>query len=528
MNGIADISTWSAGAHSTAKATIALIGAALLVLDAALRRAGVGDRSRRLRDSLLLATATAAALAWVRFAPIAMLNATHPWDLYHHAVGAKFFRELGYTRLYDCTLIADAETGFPVPPELRPLRKLVTNRVEMGTATVSDPDACKRHFTPARWLAFERDVASFRQALPVRSWGSILTDHGFNASPVWTITGSALVPRAPLSWPRLRALARIDLALLAVMWAVAFWGFGLRAGCTALIFFGTHYLGSVAWIGGSFLRYDWLVASVIGAALVKRGSLVAGGFALTWATLLRIFPGFLVAAVVMHAAIDLARRRSLTLSAAHRRFAIGCVLALATLVPLSIAVAGRDAWPDFIANSRKHLATPLVNFVGWKSVVSFDPATTSGALRDSALEDPFTPWHKAMAANFENRRSVYWLGIAVFVALLAAALARTSLGTAPLLGVGLVVVCAQIGSYYYALLLGYGLLAASFEWAGIGLLLLSAASLGIGDVVSGSQDVVFTALSGLWVLFAVAMTALAAWRGERALLEKREPRFSGR
>jgi hypothetical protein len=515
VNDALDISTWSTGAFSTAKAAIALIGAALLVLDAALRRAGVGDRSRRLRDILLLATAAAAALAWVRFAPIAMLSHGHPWDLYHHTLGAKYFHELGYARLYDCTLIADAEAGFPVPPERRPLRNLVTNRVEKGAATAADPDACKRHFTPERWLAFERDLESFRRALPERGWGSILTDHGFNASPVWTITGSALVPRAPLTAPRLRALARIDLALLAVMWAAAFWGFGLRAACTALIFFGTHYLGSFSWIGGSFLRYDWLAASVIGAALVQRGCLVAGGFALTWATLLRIFPGFLVAAVVMHAAIDLARRRSLALSAAHRRFAIGCLLALATLVPLSIAVAGRNAWPDFVANSRKHLATPLLNFVGWKTVVAFDPATPSSALRNSALDDPFTPWHEAMRANFEKRRFVYWAGVAAFVALLAAALARTSLGTAPLLGIGLVVVCAQIGSYYYALLLGYGLLAVSIEAVGIGLLLLSAASLGIGDVITGTQDVVFTALSALWVLFAVAATAFAASRGER-------------
>jgi len=521
VNGIADISTWSTDAYGTAKAAIALIGAALLVLDAALRRAGVEDRSRRLRDILLLATAAAAAFAWVRFAPIATLSYGHPWDLYHHALGAKYFHELGYTRLYDCTLIADLEAGFPVPPDRRPLRNLVTNRVEKSSAAAADPDGCKRHFTPERWLAFGRDLDSFRRALPERSWGSILTDHGFNASPVWTITGSAFVPQAPLSWPRLRALARIDFALLAVMWAAAFWGFGLRAACTALIFFGTHYLGSFSWIGGSFLRYDWLAASVIGAALVQRGRPLAGGFALTWATLLRIFPGFLVAAVVLHAAIDLARRRSLSLSAEHRRFAIGCVLALATLVPLSIAVAGRDAWPEFVANSRKHLATPLLNFVGWKTVVSFDAATSSGVLRDSALDDPFTPWHEAMRANFEKRQSLYWAGIAAFVALLAAALACTPLGAAPLLGIGLVVVCAQIGSYYYALLVGYGLLAARFDLLGPALLLGAAASLAVADVVTGSSDVVFVALSALWTAFAVAATALAV-RGTRSAAQSDE------
>lgn len=515
MIGGADTVAWSSGAVTTARVAIALLGAALLILDLALRRAGVAKRTQRLRDALLLVTAASAALAWVRFSPLALWNRVHVWEFYHHALTAKYFPELGYTRLYDCTLIADVEAGFPVPPEQRPLRNLLTNRVAKGTAIAADADTCKQHFTPERWLAFGRDVATFRQEFPERKWGSILTDHGFNASPVWTLTGAWLVPDGPFTPALLHALARIDLALLAVLWAAVFWGFGLRAGCTALIFFGTNYLGSLSWIGGSYLRYDWLAASVIGAALLQRGHRVAGGFALTWATLLRIFPGYLVAAVVLHAAIDLARRRSIALSAAHRRFALGCLLALATLVPLSVAVAGPDAWPEFVANSRKHLATPLLNFVGWKSVVSFDPATTSSALRAPTLDDPFSPWHDAMRTNFENRQLVYWTGVAAFVALLAVALARTTIATAPLLGIGLVIVCAQIGSYYYALLLGYGLLAASIEAVGVGLLLLSAASLGVADLVTGSQDVVFVALSALCVLFAFATTALAAWRGDR-------------
>jgi hypothetical protein len=79
----------------------------------------------------------------------------------------------------------------------------------------------------------------------------------------------------------------------------------------------------------------------------------------------------------------------------------------------------------------------------------------------------------------------------------------------------LVVVAAQIGSYYYALLLGYGLLGASFEAIGIGLLLVSAASLGIADARTGSAEILYVALSALWLLFAVAATAFVAWRGER-------------
>ena len=41
----------------------------------------------------------------------------HVWELYHHVLGAKYFDELGYTRLYDCTLVADVEAGFAIAPE---------------------------------------------------------------------------------------------------------------------------------------------------------------------------------------------------------------------------------------------------------------------------------------------------------------------------------------------------------------------------------------------------------------------------
>lgn len=509
-----EIDLWSSGAIATAKVIIALVGAALLVLDITLRSAGTDEPTRRRRNVLLLATAASAVFAWERFAPVEAWNRVHVWELYHHVIGAKYFPELGYTRLYECTLIADIQAKDPAPPEQRLLRNLVDNRIETGARVAADPDGCKRHFTPQRWSAFTQDLAPLRGAGSERRWKSMIIDHGFNASPVWALGARAVIPDAPLNWPLLRWLARIDLLLLALMWAAAYWAFGLRAASTALIFFGTQYLGDINWLGGSLLRYDWLAAAVIGAALLRRGHFAAGGFALTWSTLLRVFPGMLVAAVMLHAAIDMARRRSFALSSAHRRFALGCLLALATLIPLSIAVGGRDAWPEFVANSRKHLATPLVNFVGWKSVVTYDPATSSAALRDDTLDDPFLPWQDARRDIFAKREALYWGGAAAFVLLLGAALARTPIGLAPLLGVGLVVIAAQIGAYYYALLLGYGLLAQRFAWLGPALLLASAASIGIAEVAEDaarSYDAAFVALSAFWMLFAIAATAAAVF-----------------
>lgn len=500
----------SASAIATAKVAIALAGAALASAEVWLARAGRGGERAAQRHAAWIVLAIAAALAWTRLGPLVGPPQVHVWELYHHVLGAKYARELGYLHLYDCTLVADAEAGFEIPPAERPVRRLATNRVERGDRVLAESaDACKRRFGEERWRAFAADVAVFRAQLPPRRWGTMLTDHGFNASPVWTIAGAAFAHAIPLSAASLRAFTLLDPLLLAAMTAALVWGFGVRIAAIAWIALGTLYLADFSWIGGAFLRYDWLALTGIGVALLRRGRWLAGGFALTWATGVRVFPGFLVAAVVLHAGLDLARRRSPRLSPAHRRFALGCLVAIATLGPLSLAVSGRDAWPAFVENSRKHLATPLLNFAGWKFALRWDPATPSSALRDVSLDDPFAPWHAAVEANVERRGALLWGGIAAFALLLAAALARTPLAFAAPLGIGLVVFAAEIGAYYYALLALWAALAERVPLAAPLLLAFAAATHAVASAVPGSHDVVFAALSAASCAMALAITGLA-------------------
>lgn len=509
MSGAA--AAWSSGAIASAKAGLALVGAALLLLGWHLDRGGASGPGRRARDAALVATAVLSLLAWTRFDPSRLWSDLHIWEFYHHFLGAKYFPELGYTRLYDCTVVADVESGTPVPSD-RPIRKLATNRVVRAHEVLAEADACKQRFSAERWQAFRRDVAAFRGAMNDRYWASMLTDHGFNATPVWTLLGSTLIGDAPAGRDTWRALMRVDLLLLGVMAAALFHAFGLRPACAALIFFGTQQLSEMRWLSGSFLRFDWLAGSMIGIAAWRRGWSLAAGFALTWAMLVRIFPGALIAGIVLQAGLDLVRRRSFVPTAPQRRFALGCALALGTLLPLSVAVAGRDAWPAFVANSRKHLSTPLLNFVGWKSIVAFDAAATADQLADRALPDPYTPWHEAVRQRFARRAPVYWIGVAAFVGLLAAALRRAPAHCAPILGIGLVVVATQIGAYYWSILMGYGLLAGWLPAAGIGVLLASAASVGIADRVSSLSETLYVALSALWLAYVVGVTALVAFR----------------
>src|SRR5262249_32013505 len=156
--------------------------------------------------------------------------------------------------------------------------------------------------------------------------------------------------------------------------AFVWWAFGWRTLCVALIWWGTNYPGRYIWTGGAFLRADWLALSVIGICLVKRGWMASGGLALTYAALLRIFPGFIIVALVLKAVASMVRRRSLVLDVAHKRFAAGSLAAGVLLLALSAIVVGDgfaggiEAWTGFVANSEKHLSTPLTNNMGLHTV----------------------------------------------------------------------------------------------------------------------------------------------------------------
>src|SRR6185295_7055559 len=159
----------------------------------------------------------------------------HWHEAYHYYVGAKYFDELGFERLYECAAVADAEDpALRRRVELRKITNLRTN-VLGGTAEIlADPTRCTRHFSPARWQEFRQDIAFFRERNGVRRWEDAQTDHGYNATPVWTVIGSAAANLSPASDRQLWFLTRIDPLFIVGMVLVIGWAFGWRALCVTL------------------------------------------------------------------------------------------------------------------------------------------------------------------------------------------------------------------------------------------------------------------------------------------------------
>ena len=74
-----------------------------------------------------------------------------------------FFDERGctcYTRLYDCTAVAEVANGREASIRKREIRDLSVNLIKKvpDTWILSNPEKCTQYFTPKRWEAFKKDV----------------------------------------------------------------------------------------------------------------------------------------------------------------------------------------------------------------------------------------------------------------------------------------------------------------------------------------------------------------------------------
>jgi hypothetical protein len=450
---------------------IAMIGALALVYEIRARRMGerIPERTRRRLGWLFTV------LAFGVYFDFGNPNTRyseyyHRHELYHYYLGSKYFKEVGYTRLYECTLIAEVENGRLDQVKNREVRDLRVNLIKPVSETyiLKDPDQCKKHFTPERWTTFKREIDWFYHSAAGSYWEGMQKDHGYNPPPVWTMTGKFFGSFHEAGDSFFKVLASIDVLLHLGIVLLFRWAFGWRVMAVATVFWGANAPADFYWTGGAFLRQDWLFFLVAAVCCARKRYFFLAGFALTWSALLRIFPGVFIAgwAIIMGLYLlesirrgpkkipgDNAPKWLRYIHPDHRRVIAGCVLAIATLVPASIAVCGIESYKEFYSHTLKtHQNTPLTNHMGLESMVvhNWDGRMRFG--RDDNLSDPFEGWKKGRIERFHKMKPVFLAIVFAVFAWTVWALRRTRLlwvGTA--LSLPIVMCLTNLTCYYYSM-----------------------------------------------------------------------------
>ncbi len=371
-------------------------------------------------------------------------RALHHHELYNYYIGSKYFPELGYEGHYLATHRALVENDPTLHGEIELVKNLRTYQLEGRLVSLQRSESVSARFTAERWREFQADVSFFQSVIPRDTWPFLLVDHGYNATPFWTLLGRAFSTRVHLSRGALGFLASLDVALLAAAFALATSSFGRRAALLAAIFYLSSFYGAFEFTGGAFLRQVWFAGVVGWAACWRRGRHTAAGLCLAAAALDRVFPLLLALAPAALLVREAVLHRALHRGVARQLAACGAaVLAL-------VLATGTGAWADCIEHLRAHNRWFFLNQISLRSLFLLDPASTWHLVRGGWDDSVWLRERQGLDAATQGALLALRL---VLVGLVAARCARradpwSSLGLAAFLPF----VLLYPANYYYTLL----------------------------------------------------------------------------
>jgi hypothetical protein len=467
------------------RVALTMIGAALIMYKARAYKLGQPVPKKLARNVAILFTLLGFGVYFDYFNPNTRYSEYyHRHEFYHYYLGSKYFQEVGYKRLYECTAIAEIELGRAANVRKRDIRDLRVNLIKpiIDTEVVKDPKHCTAHFKPERWAAFKKDVDWFYKSAAGNYWENMIKDHGYNPPPVWTMTGKFFANMGDAGDTFFKYLASIDILLHVGAVVLLVWAFGWETTAVGVVFWGCNKAADFYWTGGAFLRQDWWFFLVAALCLTKKKYFFLAGFALMWSTLLRIFPGIFffgwAFAILIHLALRLKGVRESTtggtgfdgwvrrtgvlnlLEAKHYRLIGGAVLALSLLGSASmVATRGPEdphiysPYVAFYDHTLKTLGnTALTNHMGLESVMVHNWEGRMRFLRNDNQDDPFEGWKSNRGNRFKQMKPIYLAILVGIAAWMVWALRRTKhLWLCLPLTLPLVCALSNMTCYYYSL-----------------------------------------------------------------------------
>jgi hypothetical protein len=417
---------------------------------------------------LLILTALAAAVAYPNFGLLHGRSGIHHWEQFHYFLGSKYFPELRYDGIYAASLEAERELDLPHALQSH-VRDLRSNEVVPSAGVAEHGRQVKARFTADRWRAFVNDTRYFLSSSDYAYITKIRKDHGYNPTPTWSFSARLFSHWIPASAATLSALAWLDPILLTVLLVIVFRSFGSRIGCLALIIFGLGYPWRFDWVGGAFLRQDWLVAIGVAVCLIHRKRCAAAGALIAYATMVRVFPGaFLIGPAVVAVRHHLEGRSTRWFTKLVAGFGLGLI---ACLLAGCLIGAGPAAWTQFADNLAKHHGAWLTNNVGLKNVLLYDLDTMRRDDVNWSWSEPWILWQEKMNRLEARRRPLLLTASLVFGVMVAAAAWQSRRSESAVLGVAVAFAAVVLTCYYWVMLalipLGRGRWMPSAGWLGI-------------------------------------------------------------
>lgn len=456
---------------------VAIAMASLLVF----HREGSRKKWREIGVVVLGTCAVLSVASWLRFgdmhsiwvdAPDATANAPHRrkiekhqplhfHEFFHYYLGAKYFRDLGYEGLYDCTALGDKENAEAdgqkghIGEWVRDLDDVLRDK-SFTTAITRCQTEYVDKMPAAHWAAFKADLRELQRLVPDDWWSDVVYDAGFNPPPSWVLLGGAIANVVPIrlgGTPSYLLATSLDMALILGCFLALRRCFGNLVAITAGIYFGASFIASYGWNGGCFLRYTWVSAIVFGLCFASRGRWTLAGVLLAWAACDRVFPaGFAVGAI-----LPIAWRALVTKVPDDRvrlkQFAIGFGATAAVLVLLSTAIFGVDAWRVFITRIGRHSDVYYTMHIGLKKVVTWRDWVPGQNFHGHVGLERFHDWNVRLRDTW---KASWWFAIPIqFVALggaCAAAVRRRPHEASLIVGAIAMFCFALPANYYYVVL----------------------------------------------------------------------------
>lgn len=331
---------------------------AAMVVGLALRRRAAEAPSRAVLAAVALLIGSAT-MTYTNFGRFGGYWSVHYHDVLHYALGAKYAPELRYDGLYACLLEAHGEERrwtVATPQTVRDLR----DDSLVPAAQMAARRSCANRFDSPRWQAFRQDAAFFMGQLAPAAWVAVFTDHGYNATPVWTWLWAPLLRRVPVSTLWLERLAHVDEIAYAAMALIALALLGPVRSAWLAVLFGFGFPWIALWTGGGLGRSLWLLALVVALGLAARRRYWPTGIALGISAALQLFPALIVAGPLLLAA----RRGDEGDRRGARRIVLAATVTGIVLALLSLQVAGPTLWLDFVRNTSRQAASGSVNRIG--------------------------------------------------------------------------------------------------------------------------------------------------------------------